>query len=224
MHVQGDGFAPGVTMEAILQSTPVSLGQVTTDESGRFDRWFKLPRKLGKGVHSLTLDGMAADGTRQHAVQRFKIFGRVPARIVARLAAAKRGAVLRALTIKRLTPRTRIDIACAKGGKRVTKALVVGHVKRRGGCPFAHRVFHMGKRHKKSKSKARASKKRKGGGSSRSFARYFRSRLVPGTVIRVVITHRGQAGRTLDVRVRARRRAKLIRRCTEPGLQLPTGC
>lgn len=223
VHVEGNGFAPGVNMGVILQSTPVSLGQVVTDAAGGIDTWFKLPRKVGAGVHSITLDGMAADGTRQHAVQRFKVFKRLRTPIVARLMTGKEGARLRTLTVRRVPPGARIDIACGRGSKGVAQALAGGSRKRRGGCPFGLRVVRTGKAG--GKGKARMSKGRKGrGGKSVEFARLFKSTLAPGTVIRVVVTHRGQAGRTLDIRVRARRKSKLVRGCTEPGLRTPTRC
>lgn len=204
LHVEGSGFAPGVMMGALLQSTPVVLGQVAVDETGRIDSWFDLPPKLGAGTHSLTLDGMAADGTRQHAVERFKVFRRLGSSITARFAPGTGGTMVRALAVERMAPGTRIDVACAKGGRRVARALAVGRVKRSGGCPFAHRVFHAGK--------------------SRAFGRYFRAPLKPGTVIRIVVTHRGQAGRTLDVRIRGRGAPKLTRGCTDPGLRVPVRC
>jgi lysophospholipase L1-like esterase len=222
VHVEGGGFAPGVTMGALLQSTPVTLGQVVADETGRIDSWFDLPSKLGVGPHSLTLDGTAVDGTRQHAVARFKVFGRVRSSITARFAPDAGGTVVRALAVKRMTSGTRVDIACAKGGKRVAKALAAGRVKRSRGCPFAHRVFRAGKG--PGKAKGRVAMRKGGGAMSRAFTRYFKAPLKPGTVIRVVVTHLGQAGRTLDVRVRGRGAPKLTRGCTEPGLRLPVRC
>lgn len=227
VHVEGDGFAPGVTMTAVLQSDPVTLGEVGTDESGHIGTWLRLPRKLGGGTHSLTLDGMAADGTRQHAVQRFEVFGRLGTRIKARLGAGKRAGRVRVLKLKRLPARARIDIACAKGAKRVARALAGGRVKRHGGCPFSHRILRTGKagKGKAGKRGARTSRKRKRRrGAGRSLARYFKAPLSPGTTVRVVVTRRGRAGRTLDIRVRGRGAAKLRRGCTEPGLRIPTRC
>lgn len=204
VHLEGDGFDPGVGMSAVLQSTPIDLGDVTADPSGRVDAWFKLPGGTEPGLHSITLDGTGADGTRQHAVEGIRVFSRLGVRIRARVSIAEKGAMVRALTVKRMPPRTRVDIACARGGRRAERALVTGRVKRGGGCPFAHRVFRAGK--------------------SRAFTRYFKAPLKPGTVIRTVVTHRGQAGRALDVRIRGRGAAKLTRGCTEPGLRVPVRC
>ncbi|MGC1853739.1 MAG: GDSL-type esterase/lipase family protein [Solirubrobacterales bacterium] len=228
VHVEGDGFAPGVTMGALLQSTPVALGQVTADDTGRIDTWLDLPRKLEAGVHSLTLDGMAADGTRQHAVERFKVFRLLRASITVRFAAGEDGTMVRTFTVKRMPPGTRVDLACAKGSRRVAKVLAVGNVKRSDGCPFAHRVFHAG-RAAKGKGRAhgedgRQAKRKRGHRGSLTFADYFKSPLAPGTAIRVVVTHSGQAGRTLDILTRAGRTPKLTRGCTEPGFRLPARC
>lgn len=212
VHVQGDGFAPAVTMGAILQSDPVSLGQVTTDPDGRIDAWFQLPGGIEDGLHSLTLDGMAADGTRQHAVQLFRVFDPVRASIEAKFAIGERGTEIRRLRVKPMPPGTRVDIACARGRKGVERVLAGAHLKRSGGCPFAHRAFH-------------SVKKKKGRGGARGlFAPYFRLPLRPGAVVRVVVTHGGRAGRTLDIRVRGRHAPKLKRRCTAPSLRSPIHC
>jgi lysophospholipase L1-like esterase len=246
IHVQGVDFSPGVTMGAVLQSNPVSLGQITTDATGKIDTWFRLPGKLDEGLHSLTLDGLAADGTRQHAVQVFWVFGRVSSRIEAKFSASKRGTAVHALAVKHMSPGTRVDIACARGTKQIEKAFAVGHVKRSGGCPFAHRAFHAvktkrhkarGKGHKANgRAQAKGSSAHRDamrgaahgkGGSYRAndgFAGYFKRPLAPGTVLRVVVTHHGLAGRTLDARIRAGRPPKLIPGCTEPGLRASIHC
>jgi lysophospholipase L1-like esterase len=214
VNLQGAGFAPGVTMGAMLQSDPVYLGQVVTDASGHFEAGYKLPKGIEPGEHTITLDGLAADGTRQFAVQGFRVFGRIGARIKAKFIADKGGFRVRALVVKRLLPGARIDIACAKGSEAVAKALAGGHVRRAAGCPFAHRGF-----------KAPKAKGGKGKGKgSRDLSRLFRSVLAPGAVIRVMITQQGESGRALDAIVRARKGPKLIRRCTDPGQQLPTAC
>jgi lysophospholipase L1-like esterase len=256
-HVGGDGFAPNTTLTAALRSEPVLVGQVQTDPTGRVDKWIRVPRKKVKpGLHSLLLDGFAADGTRQHAVQLVRIFSRLGTPIRVRLkpvGARGRAVEMRRLVVKRMPPGTRVDIACAKGGQRVAKALAGGKVKRRGGCPFSHRAFHTGKGEKdkgkkgrgkgknggkgekggKGKRKARSQARRTAGKGkrgkrpgrrARSFARFFRKPLAPGTVVRIAVTRRGQAGRTLDVSVRGRRKPKLTRRCTEPGRRTPAPC
>ncbi len=213
LNLRGAGFAPGVTMGVTLQSDPVSLGLVTTDPAGNFEAGYKLPKGLEPGIHTVTLDGIAADGTRQHAVQPIRVFTRLDSRIRARFEAGKRAATVRALTVKRLRRGSRIDVVCAKGGKRAARALAGAKVKRAGGCPFSHRVFRAAKKARKGKAR-----------SSRSFAELFKKPLAPGTVVRVVVTRAGQSGRTLDARVRARRAPKLTRRCTDPGELIPIRC
>jgi lysophospholipase L1-like esterase len=234
LHLQGDGFAPGVTMGVTLQSNPVSLGQVVADPEGRLDVWFGLPAGLEPGLHSLTLDGLADDGTRQHASRPFTVFARLAPKIGTRFRLGKQGTEIQRLAIKRVPAGTRVDIACARGGRGVTKVFAVGHVKRRGGCPFSHRAFRIGRA--KTDDRPAGSdrdggrllgsgrRKHSGSASQGRFGSYFGSSLKPGTVVRVVIAHRGWAGRTLDLRIRAGKRPKLVGRCTEPGLRTPMRC
>ena len=224
LHVQGDGFAPGVSMGVTLQSDPVALGQVTTDPEGRLDAWFKLPVGLESGLHSVTLDGMAEDGTRQHAGQLFFVFKRLAPRIKSRFKVEGQRTRVRTLGVKHVLPGTRVDVFCAKGRKGVERALALGGKKRAGGCPFTHRRFRLHKSRKKH-GKARLRKGKSGSPGARGqYGGYFRLRLRPGTVIRVAVSHRGWAGRSVDFRVRAGKKPKAVRRCTEPGLSVPRRC
>jgi lysophospholipase L1-like esterase len=231
IHVHGDGYAPGVAMAAVLQSSPVSLGQVVTDPTGAVDAWFRLPRKIEPGLHSVILDGVAPDGTSQEGIQIFRVFARVSSNIAARFArAGRRGTRVRRLSVRHVASGTRVDVVCGKGTKGVAKALAGGHVEHRGGCPFAHRAFHTGERKgaHRSVTQRRLKGKEAHGHPRRhrslALARYFKRPLAPGTMIRVVVTHHGRAGKALDARMRAGRAPKLARSCVAPSLRRPGGC
>lgn len=214
LEIQGGGFTPGVSMQAVLQSDPVVLGQVTADPAGRVDSAVAIPRGVAPGDHSLTLDGMAADGTRQHAVVGVRVYRRIASKIMARLKASKRGAAVRRLTVRRLPAGSRVRIACGPGVRAVSEALAgvretrdARRARRRSGCPFAKRAFPIGK------AKAR-----------RSFAKHFERPLKPRTVLRVIVTRPHASGRALDVRVRKGKRPKQSRRCVDPGQGMPVRC
>jgi lysophospholipase L1-like esterase len=214
LHVQGDGFTPGVSMQAVLQSDPVVLGPVVADAAGSVNAKFPLPRGVAAGDHSLTLDGMAADGTRQRAVAGVRVYRRVSSRIVAKLKTSRRGAKVRKLTVRRLPARSRVRIACGRGALAVSATLAGGResrrvrrARRRAGCKFAKRSFRIQKRT-----------------ARRSFAKYFKRRLKSGVVLRIVVTQPGVSGRALDVRVRKGKRPRISRGCVEPGQAMPVRC
>jgi lysophospholipase L1-like esterase len=214
VQIQGQGFTPGASMSVVLQSDPVKLGDVTVDPAGRVDATFKVPASVPPGLHTLTLDGMAADGTRQHAVIGVHLHDRLRSKIAVRTRALRRGTKLRRLTVKRLRKKSRVRITCGRGARGASEPLIGKRagkrVRRRArratGCPFDIRTF-----------KARRSF------AARSFASSFKRRLKRGTVVRVVVTRPGTGGRVLDVKIR-KRRAKVVRRCTDPGSLIPVGC
>ena len=214
LQIQGGGFTPGASMQAVLQSDPVVLGQVTADPTGRVETALAIPSGVATGVHSVTLDGMTPDGTRQHAVAGIRVYARISSRIVAKLEASKLGATVRRLTVRRLPARSRVLIACGRGTAAVSEVLAgirqtrrARMARRRSGCPFAKRISPGGR------AKAK-----------RSFAKLFKRRLKPGTVVRVVVTRPGASGRSLDVRVRKGKRPKQSRRCVQPGQTVPVRC
>ena len=228
VHVQGAGFDPGVAMGATLQSDPVSLGSVVADPSGHVDAWFQLPPGLEPGLHSVTLDGLALDGTREHAVKGFQLFTRVPSRIRAKFQVGKQGTLLRALTVKR----------ASRGHPRRYRLRARAEGSREGVRPWPRKapwrlpVSPTGRSMSPgppADTKDAPAGRRKGGhrhhGQARGqYGRYFSAPLAAGTVIRVVVTRREQGGRTLDARVRAGKKPKLVRSCTEPGSRAPTHC
>jgi len=226
VNVRGGGFDPGAVMGVTLESAPVSLGEVAADPTGNVDARFKLPRNLEPGLHSITIDGYATDGTREHAVEGLWVFKRLSPKIKAGFKVSGRRTQVRTLTVKRVPPGTRVDVACARGLEGVEKILAVGGGRGRGGCPFAHRRFRIRKPHR-GRGEARPRRGGKGSGSAGShglYAGYFRRPLKPGTVVRVAVSHGGWAGRTVDFRIRAGKRPKAVRRCTEPGLRTPGRC
>lgn len=65
VHVQGSGFDPQARLDVVLHSDPVPLGAINTDATGNLDAWVQVPATVSPGVHILTFDGMAQDGTLQ---------------------------------------------------------------------------------------------------------------------------------------------------------------
>lgn len=214
INIQGSGFDPGAVMNVTLHSEPVVLGQVTADEEGNVEGAFPAPRGTAPGLHLVTLEGAAPDGTVQDGVAQFRVYKGTRTRLVAKL--RRRGARvrIRSLKVKKAPSKSRIDIVCVRGGTRnATRASLGGKVRRGGGCPFRHRHFRLkakGKRHRR--------------GINRDFGRLFKRSLAPHTRVRIVFSKRSLGGRSLDVVVRKGRKPKLIRRCTDPGTVVPTGC
>jgi YVTN family beta-propeller protein len=58
IEFSGQGFAPNSTVEAWINSTPVLLGEVNTDDTGSFTAEFELPVGVKAGAHTLTLKGL----------------------------------------------------------------------------------------------------------------------------------------------------------------------
>lgn len=213
--IQGGGFDPGVTMGVTLRSDPVSLGAVTADAAGNVKATLKVPQKLEPGLHTVTLDGPGPAGLREHAVQGVWVYQRMAARIALRLRPAGNASRVASLRVSRVPRGARIDLVCTrKGGRAADQALAGLRVKRRHGCPFSHRRIAVGKGKRSAKRKARTVK----------LASLFRAPLPPNTVLRVVVSSPAAAGRALDARIAGRGKARLIRRCTEPGEILPIRC
>ena len=60
--IQGEGFAPDTEVEVWINSTPVKLGTALTDSQGSFSKTFDIPPGIELGAHTLTLNGVLADG------------------------------------------------------------------------------------------------------------------------------------------------------------------
>jgi hypothetical protein len=64
--IQGSGYAPQASLEAVLHSTPYDLGPVTADENGEVNATVTIPAGVEPGEHVITLDGSAPDGSPQY--------------------------------------------------------------------------------------------------------------------------------------------------------------
>jgi titin len=62
IQFSGQGFAPNSVLEAWVNSTPILLGEITTDASGSFTAEFELPDGVEPGAHIVTLKGVSVTG------------------------------------------------------------------------------------------------------------------------------------------------------------------
>jgi hypothetical protein len=58
IQFSGQGFASNSIVEVWINSTPILLGEVTTDDTGSFTAEFELPIGVEVGTHTLTLKGV----------------------------------------------------------------------------------------------------------------------------------------------------------------------
>lgn len=58
----GEGLQPNSKVDIWLNSNPVFLGTVTTDQNGAFEAEFDIPEGVLEGDHTLTIVGVSADG------------------------------------------------------------------------------------------------------------------------------------------------------------------
>jgi hypothetical protein len=58
----GNGLQPNSVVDIWLNSNPVFLGTVTTDQNGAFEAEFDIPEGVLEGEHTLTIVGVSADG------------------------------------------------------------------------------------------------------------------------------------------------------------------
>ena len=63
IRFSGQGFAPNSVIEAWINSSPILLGEVTTDATGSFTAEFELPAGVEVGAHTLSLKGVSVEGT-----------------------------------------------------------------------------------------------------------------------------------------------------------------
>ncbi|MCO7218408.1 fibronectin type III domain-containing protein [Klenkia sp. PcliD-1-E] len=77
LTLQGDGFAPLSTVQLLVYSSPVSLGTVVTDGSGRFSVEVTIPAGLANGTHHLVATGVDADGNTRNLVVQVTVSGGV---------------------------------------------------------------------------------------------------------------------------------------------------
>lgn len=57
MQIGGDGFAPNVTLDVELRSTPVELGKFVADGRGTFNGTVTIPPKTSTGRHHVVVTG-----------------------------------------------------------------------------------------------------------------------------------------------------------------------
>ena len=65
MTISGEGFLPSTTLTVTFESTPVVIGVVQADGSGRFTADVRVPVDATPGVHTIRATGMGADGRMQ---------------------------------------------------------------------------------------------------------------------------------------------------------------
>lgn len=65
LQIDGNGFAPGGTLQVTVYSEPQSLGEVTADETGRVSAELAVPSGLQPGFHHVELVGPLAGGGQQ---------------------------------------------------------------------------------------------------------------------------------------------------------------
>ncbi|MEP1125112.1 MAG: Calx-beta domain-containing protein [Ilumatobacter sp.] len=71
--ISGGGFVPGGRVRIVLRSEPIELGDVTADGSGRVSRTVTLPADTAPGSHTITLEGIAPDGTSRLVVHEIEV-------------------------------------------------------------------------------------------------------------------------------------------------------
>ena len=62
MHLAFGGFGSRSTIQAVILSTPKNLGTVIADADGVIDTNITLPDDIGPGVHTIMIEGQAANG------------------------------------------------------------------------------------------------------------------------------------------------------------------
>jgi hypothetical protein len=73
--ISGTGFLPGSTVELIVYSTPVKLGEAVVLADGTFSATVTLPKSLTDGVHNLVATGVDADGNVRNLVVEVTVSG-----------------------------------------------------------------------------------------------------------------------------------------------------
>ena len=68
LNVDGDGYTPGSTVDAVVASTPTTVATAQVDSSGHVSLSAVLPTNLQAGTHTLTVSGAGAS-----AVFRFTV-------------------------------------------------------------------------------------------------------------------------------------------------------
>ncbi|MFL5844294.1 MAG: SGNH/GDSL hydrolase family protein [Solirubrobacteraceae bacterium] len=121
IHLQGAGYGPNSVLHVVLHSDPIDLGEITTDDDGRFETDLQLPAGVEPGLHDIALTGTARDGLNQYGSYPIEIFAqrpgaRRPAATVEVPAAA--GPPVTAPAPVARTPKPRLPLTLRIGGRR----------------------------------------------------------------------------------------------------------
>ncbi|MCZ2825655.1 MULTISPECIES: Ig-like domain-containing protein [unclassified Modestobacter] len=73
--LSGTGYLPGSTVELIIYSDPVKLGEVTVLADGTFTATVTVPKDLTDGVHHLVASGVDANGNVRNLVVEVTVSG-----------------------------------------------------------------------------------------------------------------------------------------------------
>ncbi len=73
--ISGTGFLPGSTVELVVYSTPVKLGEAVVLADGTFSATVTLPKGLANGTHHLVATGVDADGNVRNLVVEVTVSG-----------------------------------------------------------------------------------------------------------------------------------------------------
>ncbi|TYP87261.1 fibronectin type III domain-containing protein [Blastococcus xanthinilyticus] len=73
--ISGKDFLPGSTVELVVYSTPVKLGEVTVLSDGTFSAEVTLPKDMENGVHHLVATGVDVNGNVRNLVVEVTVSG-----------------------------------------------------------------------------------------------------------------------------------------------------
>lgn len=73
--MSGTGFLPGSTVELVVYSTPVKLGEAVVSADGSFSATVTLPEDLASGDHHLVATGVDPDGNVRNLVVEISVTG-----------------------------------------------------------------------------------------------------------------------------------------------------
>jgi hypothetical protein len=73
IDVTDDCFAPGATLSATRQSTPVSIGTVVANAAGVYDLVTRIPLGIEPGTHHIVVVGQGANGQTHTSTATFTV-------------------------------------------------------------------------------------------------------------------------------------------------------
>ena len=75
LQVEGCCFASNSAVDIVIRSTPQQLGQFQADDGGRVSATVVIPSDIESGPHTLTLSGVAPDGSEMTLVRELVVPG-----------------------------------------------------------------------------------------------------------------------------------------------------